>query len=306
MGEYRQETKRLLSVGRNCLWSDWKSQSVISLWRCERRSYSHSFSSVYGRLHTVQVTLPIACTIPAQYQIKLEVISGLELSGSNLGWDIRFLNRSFLQFLNANNGILFRLDQTASFQILSNSSVFLPSELSSLHLKPSLNKRHFCLASLHVSTPLCQSQSYFTAGGLPLISLSWWQLLETHDQQFFFQLNTSCYSPYVTSSLTRGWICLLQLLLAFASAVILRSDSRGSHDHILLSPIPDSRTYTARTPYLYRPGTGWFRFTPRYGFHFHRLLRLSWLRLRYLTTPPHGATAAWWWAPNVYSWKEKF
>jgi hypothetical protein len=29
----------------------------------------------------------------------------------------------------------------------------------------------------------------------------------------FFQLNTCVYSPYVTSSLTRGWVCRLQLLL---------------------------------------------------------------------------------------------
>jgi hypothetical protein len=59
--------------------------------------------------------------------------------------------------------------------------------------------------------------------------------LETHDQYFFFQLNNSGHSPYVTSSLTRGWVCRLQLLLALASAVILRSESRGTHDHILLS-----------------------------------------------------------------------
>jgi hypothetical protein len=38
---------------------------------------------------------------------------------------------------------------------------------------------------------------------------------------FFFQMNTCDYSPYVTSSLTRGWVCSLQLLLALASAVIL-------------------------------------------------------------------------------------
>jgi hypothetical protein len=36
-------------------------------------------------------------------------------------------------------------------------------------------------------------------------------------------------------SLTRGRVCRLQLLLVLASAVILRSESRGTHDHILLS-----------------------------------------------------------------------
>jgi hypothetical protein len=47
-------------------------------------------------------------------------------------------------------------------------------------------------------------------------------------------------SPYVTSSTTRGWVCRLQLLLVLASAVILRSESRGTVDHNLLSQIPDT------------------------------------------------------------------
>jgi hypothetical protein len=57
--------------------------------------------------------------------------------------------------------------------------------------------------------------------------------LETHDQ-YFLQMITCGYSPYVTSSLTRGWVCRLQLLLALARAVIFRSESRGTHNHILL------------------------------------------------------------------------
>jgi hypothetical protein len=52
---------------------------------------------------------------------------------------------------------------------------------------------------------------------------------------FIFQLNTHGYVPYVTSSLTRGWVCHLQLLLVLASAIILRSKSSMTHDHILLS-----------------------------------------------------------------------
>jgi hypothetical protein len=62
--------------------------------------------------------------------------------------------------------------------------------------------------------------------------------LETHGQ-YFLQLNTCGHSPYESSSLTRGWVCRLQLLLALASAVILRSESGGNHDHILLSQIRD-------------------------------------------------------------------
>jgi hypothetical protein len=38
-------------------------------------------------------------------------------------------------------------------------------------------------------------------------------------------------------SLTRGGVCPLQLLLVFASAAIVESESRGNRDHILLSQI---------------------------------------------------------------------
>jgi hypothetical protein len=40
--------------------------------------------------------------------------------------------------------------------------------------------------------------------------------------------------------MVRGWVCRLQLLLGLASAVILKSDSRRTHHHILLSQIRDS------------------------------------------------------------------
>jgi hypothetical protein len=50
------------------------------------------------------------------------------------------------------------------------------------------------------------------------------------------KLNTCGHSPYATSSLTRGGVCSLQLQLVLASAVSLRSESRGTPDHILLSP----------------------------------------------------------------------
>jgi hypothetical protein len=55
-----------------------------------------------------------------------------------------------------------------------------------------------------------------------------------------FRLNICFHSPYVTSSLTRRWVCRLQLLLGLASAVILNLECSGTHDHILLSQIRDS------------------------------------------------------------------
>jgi hypothetical protein len=98
---------------------------------------------------------------------------------------------------------------------------------------------------------------------------------------FIFQLRTCGSSLCVTSSLPRGSVCRLQLLLILASAVILRSESRGTRDHILLSQIRDSLNLGggARSPYLYPPGT---------GFPFRRLLRLVGLRWRFSTPPPHG------------------
>jgi hypothetical protein len=56
---------------------------------------------------------------------------------------------------------------------------------------------------------------------------------------FIFQLNTCSYSPHVTSSLMKIRACRFLLLLVLASAVILRSESRGTH-YILLSQTRDS------------------------------------------------------------------
>jgi hypothetical protein len=61
---------------------------------------------------------------------------------------------------------------------------------------------------------------------------------------FFFQLKTCVFSPYVTSSLTRGWVCRLKLLLALAS---------GTCDHILLSQIRDSPNLEGQVPVFISP-----------------------------------------------------
>jgi hypothetical protein len=51
----------------------------------------------------------------------------------------------------------------------------------------------------------------------------------------------------------RGWVCRLQLLLDLASAVILGSESRGTHDHILLSLIRDSLNLEGQVPRFISP-----------------------------------------------------
>jgi hypothetical protein len=87
--------------------------------------------------------------------------------------------------------------------------------------------------------------------------------LKTHDQHFFFQLNTCGYSPYLTSSL-RGWVCCLQLLLVLASTVILGSKSRWTHDIYYCLKFETPPTWRAKSSYLYPPGTGWPSYTPRH------------------------------------------
>jgi hypothetical protein len=97
--------------------------------------------------------------------------------------------------------------------------------------------------SLHFRSPSdlsqSQSQSYFTTGGLPPISSFLRRATWDSRVEFFSQLNTCSHSPYITSSLTRGRVCHLQLLLALVSAFILGSEARGTREHILLSTIRD-------------------------------------------------------------------
>jgi hypothetical protein len=51
------------------------------------------------------------------------------------------------------------------------------------------------------------------------------------------------------------WVYSLQLLLVLASAVILRSESRGTHNHILLSQIRDSPNLEDQVPVFISPRT---------------------------------------------------
>jgi hypothetical protein len=54
-------------------------------------------------------------------------------------------------------------------------------------------------------------------------------------------------------SLTRRWVSRLQFLLVLASAVILRTESRGTHYHILLSQIRDSPNLEGQVPVFISP-----------------------------------------------------
>jgi hypothetical protein len=84
-----------------------------------------------------------------------------------------------------------------------------------------------------------------------------WQL-----QSFFSFYGCVCVwgAPFM-----RGWVCLLYMLLAFASTVFFGSESQGTHGHILL-----------------------FHF---FDFPFHCLLWLAGSWYLYSTLPPHGYAA---------------
>jgi hypothetical protein len=74
---------------------------------------------------------------------------------------------------------------------------------------------------------LTESESYITTDGQSA-SLSW-------NKSRVWYLRPDFY--YCQTSLMRGRVCRLQVLLALASAVIFGSDSRGTRDQILRSQI---------------------------------------------------------------------
>jgi hypothetical protein len=125
----------------------------------------------------------------------------------------------------------------------------------------------------------------FTANHFILASSA----LRLTTSNFIFQLNTCGYSPYVTFRLTRGLFCRLLLLLVLASAVTLRSESRGTQRPYFT--VTDSRLPQHGGPGLrfYIPQEqGGPVIPPRTGFPFLRLLLLAGLRWRYPTPPPPG------------------
>jgi hypothetical protein len=76
------------------------------------------------------------------------------------------------------------------------------------------------------------SQSQIATDGQS-ISKSWCRAPSAAHDQIFTITVLFCGAP----SLTRGRVCLLDMLLVLASVVFLGSESLGTRDHILLSQI---------------------------------------------------------------------
>jgi hypothetical protein len=161
------------------------------------------------------------------------------------------------------------------------------NHLHKLHRNNAVVGKPFPFARPLVSSPelfKSQNQSYLTTD-CQSASLSWCQAtIKTRSQflfllEIFFRQLRVCY--FVVPSLTRGRVCNLLLLLVLASAVPLRSESRGTQSHILLSQF-------LRLPQPRGPGPcicipqeqNGPDIPPGTGFPFRRLIRLTGLRWR--------------------------
>jgi hypothetical protein len=89
---------------------------------------------------------------------------------------------------------------------------------------------------------------------------------ETHNQPFFFQLNTCSHRPYVTSSLTREGACLYNCCWPSSVQSFSGPSPAGllTIFHCLWFETP--ATWRARSPCLYPQGTWWPSYTPRHSF----------------------------------------
>jgi hypothetical protein len=97
-----------------------------------------------------------------------------------------------------------------------------------------------------------KSQSYVTTDSQSA-SLSWFKTPICALRPDVYYCQTVAGLLMGAPSLTRWRICRLQLLLALSSAVILGSESGGTHDHILLSQIRDSPNLEVQVPVFISP-----------------------------------------------------
>jgi hypothetical protein len=118
------------------------------------------------------------------------------------------------------------------------------------------------------------------------VSLSWRQAPSGAQKQICVTIRQLWVCWCGAPSLRRGRVCILQLLLALDIAVILGSDSCGTHDHILLSQIRHSPTW-GPGPGIDVPQDPGDPIIPHtLCSHFRRLLRLAGIWLKYSNPLP--------------------
>jgi hypothetical protein len=116
------------------------------------------------------------------------------------------------------------------------------------------------------------------------ISLSWCQapICDSWSDLYSYCCQTVQVRWYGLPSLTRRRVCRFQLLLVLDRAVILGSESLGTHYHILLSGIQDSHLPRGSGPHIYIPqGQGSSVIPPVTELPFFPLLRPGGLRWMY-------------------------
>jgi hypothetical protein len=119
-----------------------------------------------------------------------------------------------------------------------------------------------------------QSQSYVTTDGQSA-TLFWFQapIWGLRPDFYTVWLLWVCWCGVLY--LTRERVCRLQLLLVFASAVILGSQSRVTRDHIFLSQITDSTNMEDQVAVFISSTKRVAQFYPRHWFPFSSLIN-SW------------------------------
>jgi hypothetical protein len=90
--------------------------------------------------------------------------------------------------------------------------------------------------------------------------------------QIFITVRHLRVCSYGAPSLTRGRICLLQLLLSSPAQAFSGPSPAGLMTLFYSLRFETPPTWRARSPYLYPPGTGWSGYTPRHWVYLHGLV----------------------------------
>jgi hypothetical protein len=97
-----------------------------------------------------------------------------------------------------------------------------------------------------------------TTGDLPPVSSSWRQApWDWMTSNFVFQLNTSSYTPYVTSSLTEDRSVVYSCCWSLPAQSFSGPSPLGLMTTSYCLRLKTPLTWRARSRYLYPPGTGW-------------------------------------------------